>query len=144
MFPDRFFLRAGLYFNSLSAPLLKTKSRSPSSAMETKAKVVKVSDNWASEISTPSLFKVSKRNFPNGSSPTHPIKIPFPPNLEMAQATLAGAQPAFLVNSVALDRSLPCFSATKSINNSPMQYTFFMLFQNILRYIENYTVSKKL
>jgi hypothetical protein len=44
----------------------------------------------------------------------------------MAQATLAGAPPAFLVNFMAFERSLPWFSATKSINTSPMQNTFFI------------------
>src|SRR5690606_10923922 len=129
MFPCNIFRREGSYTNSLSAPRQNTKSRSPSSASDTKASVVKVSDTCAKEISTPSVLSTYKRNVPNGSFPTQPKKMPLPPNLAMAQATFAGAPPAFLVNSVALERSLPCFSATKSINSSPTQNIFFIFLE---------------
>ena len=57
---------------------------------------------------------------------SQPINALFPPSLATAQATLAGAPPAFFVNSRARDKLLPCFSATKSMSTSPIQNTSFM------------------
>ena len=101
------FFREGSYFSSRSAPRANTKSRSPSSAKETKAKVVNVSDWSAIDTSTFSCLSVSNKKTPKGSLPTHPTKLLLPPSLAMAQATLAGAPPAFFVKLLAFERLLP-------------------------------------
>src|SRR5690606_13611299 len=78
------------------------------------------------EMSTPSFLRILSRKAPKGSRPTQPRNTALPPNLAMAQATLAAAPPAFLVKAGAVERSNPSFSATKSIRISPMQNTFFI------------------
>src|SRR5690606_11534732 len=78
------------------------------------------------EMSTPSFLRILSRKAPKGSRPTQPRNTALPPNLAIAQATLAAAPPAFLVKAGAVERSNPSFSATKSIRISPMQNTFFI------------------
>ena len=72
-------------------------------------------------------FSISTKNLPKESSPPWPKKYASPPSLQTAAETFAGAPPAFFSKLTPLLSPVPISLPIKSINNSPIQNTLFIV-----------------
>ena len=77
-------------------------------------------------VSTFSWSRVSFRNNPKASLPTFPAKLAFPPNLDAAMVTFAGAPPAFLMKFTDSTKEELISVEIQSIKSSPMQNIVFI------------------
>ena len=95
-------------------------SRSPSARRVTNASAVRAPlSKLIPSSTTPFSLRIPASMWPNSSSPSFPTNAAFPPSLETAIATLAGAPPGALRNPGASASDTPDAVGTKSMSISP-------------------------